>query len=111
MAEPTTLARMFWERVERGGDRPAQLVKTGTGWTEVSARALGEEVREVALGLLALGRQKGEAVGLLSQTRAEWVRADFAIFSPSTCRNPLCIQKFAMTGRRKAQRDCAISFS
>jgi long-chain acyl-CoA synthetase len=81
VAEPTTLARMFWERVERGGDRPAQLVKSGTAWTEVSARALGEEVRELALGLLALGRQKGDAVGLLSQTRAEWVRADFAIFS------------------------------
>jgi long-chain acyl-CoA synthetase len=80
VAEPT-LARMFWERVERGGDRPAQMVKTGTAWTEVSARALGEEVREVALGLLALGRQKGDTVGLLSQTRAEWVRADFAILS------------------------------
>jgi long-chain acyl-CoA synthetase len=72
---------MFWERVEGGGDRPAQLVKTGTGWAEVSWRALGEEVRELALGLLALGRQKGDAVGLLSQTRAEWVRADFAILS------------------------------
>jgi long-chain acyl-CoA synthetase len=81
VAEPTTLARMFWERVERGGDRPAQLVKSGTAWAEVSSRALGEEVRELALGLLALGRQKGDAVGLLSQTRAEWVRADFAIFS------------------------------
>src|SRR5262245_9431799 len=72
---------MFWERVERGGDRPAQLVKSGSAWTEVSARGLGEEVRALALGLLALGRQKGDAVGLLSQTRAEWVRADFAIFS------------------------------
>jgi long-chain acyl-CoA synthetase len=80
MAGPT-LARMFWERVERGGDQPAQLVKRAGAWTEVSARALGEEVRELALGLLALGRQKGDAVGLLSQTRAEWVRADFAILS------------------------------
>jgi long-chain acyl-CoA synthetase len=76
-----TLARMFWERVDRGGDRPAQLVKSGTGWGEVSWRALGDEVRELALGLLALGRQKGDPVALLSQTRAEWVRADFAIFS------------------------------
>ncbi len=42
-----TLARMFWERVERNGDRPVQLVKTGDRWTEVSWRALGEEVRDV----------------------------------------------------------------
>jgi len=38
-------------------------------------------VREVALGLIALGRQPGEAVALLSTSRAEWVQADFAIFS------------------------------
>src|ERR1700719_3053522 len=37
--------------------------------------------------------------------------SDFDIFSPSTCRKPLCIQKFAITGVWKAQRDCAISFS
>ncbi len=33
------------------------------------------------------------------------------IFSPSTCKKPLCIQKFAITLVWKAQRDCAISFS
>jgi long-chain acyl-CoA synthetase len=38
-------------------------------------------VRELALGLIALGRQKGEVVALLSTSRAEWVQADFAIFS------------------------------
>jgi len=38
-------------------------------------------VRELALGLLALGRKKGEAVALLSQSRAEWMQADFAILS------------------------------
>jgi long-chain acyl-CoA synthetase len=76
-----TLARMFWERADRSGDRTVQLVKGQGRWAEVSWRALGQEVREVALGLIALGRQRGEAVALLSQTRAEWVRADFAIFS------------------------------
>jgi long-chain acyl-CoA synthetase len=76
-----TLARMFWGRVARGGDRPAQRVKRGGSWVDVTWRSLGEEVREVALGLMALGRGPGDAVGLLSQSRAEWVRADFAIFS------------------------------
>src|SRR5262249_16953799 len=37
--------------------------------------------------------------------------SDFAIFLPSTCRKPLCIQKSAITGEWKAQRVCAISFS
>src|SRR5215471_1780619 len=76
-----TLARLFWERVERSADRPAQQFKQGAGWKTITWREVGEIVREVALGLLALGRGKGDAVALLSGSRAEWVQADFAIFS------------------------------
>jgi long-chain acyl-CoA synthetase len=76
-----TLARMFWSRMEQGGDRPAQQYKTGSGWTTVTARELADTVREIALGLIALGREKGDRIALLSGSRAEWVHADFAIFS------------------------------
>jgi long-chain acyl-CoA synthetase len=88
MAEDN-LAQMFWQRVARGGDRPAQLMRIGGRWTEVSWRALGDEVRELALGLIALGRQRGDAVALLAQSRAEWVRADFAIFSAGCVTIPI----------------------
>jgi long-chain acyl-CoA synthetase len=80
MAEET-LARMFWSRVERGGDSPAQQFKRDGAWVTLTARELGEAVRELALGLIALGRGQGERVALLSSSRAEWVQADFAIFS------------------------------
>jgi len=76
-----TLARMFWDRVERSGDRPAQQFKHGADWKTITWREVGDVVREVALGLIALGREKGDAVALLSASRAEWVQADFAIFS------------------------------
>ncbi|MFZ1059902.1 MAG: AMP-binding protein, partial [Candidatus Rokuibacteriota bacterium] len=76
-----TLARMFWSRIDKSGDAPAQQVKRAGKWETLTWRQLGETVREVALGLLALGRQKGEAVALLSASRPEWVQADFAIFS------------------------------
>jgi long-chain acyl-CoA synthetase len=76
-----TLARMFWARVERSGTKPAQQVKHGGGWTTLTWQEVGLIVRQVALGLLTLGRQKDDAVGLLSSSRAEWVQADFAIFS------------------------------
>jgi len=76
-----TLARMFWDRVERSGDRPAQQFKQGADWKTITWREVGDVVREVALGLIALGREKGEMVALLSASRAEWVQADFAIFS------------------------------
>ncbi len=76
-----TLARMFWNRVERGGDRPAQMFKRDGAWRTLTWRELGSVVQELALGLLALNRQKGEAVALLSTSRAEWVQADMAILS------------------------------
>jgi long-chain acyl-CoA synthetase len=78
---PDTLARMFWDRVDRSGERPAQQFKQSAVWKTVTWREVGDVVREVALGLLALGRGKGDAVALLSTSRAEWVQADFAIFS------------------------------
>ena len=60
-----TLARLFWDRVERSADRPAQQWKQGGVWTTISWREMGETVRELALGLIALGRGKGDSVALL----------------------------------------------
>jgi long-chain acyl-CoA synthetase len=76
-----TLASMFWNRVERDGERPAQQSKEAGVWQTRTWRQVGEVVRELATGLLALGRRKDDAVGILSASRAEWVQADFAIFS------------------------------
>lgn len=76
-----TLARIFWGRVETGGEAPAERLKREGAWRTLSWRELGATVEEVALGFLVLGRRKGEAVALLSASRAEWVQADFAIFS------------------------------
>src|SRR5499433_880750 len=80
MAE-TSLARMFWNRVEKSAPRAAQQLKQPRGWTTLTWREVGEAVRETGSGLLALGRRPGEAVAILSTSRAEWVQADFAIFS------------------------------
>jgi len=76
-----TLAKLFWSRVEQSGDKPAQQSKQGGAWQTRTWREVGDVVRELSLGLIALGRGKGETVALLSASRAEWVQADFAIFS------------------------------
>jgi long-chain acyl-CoA synthetase len=80
MAE-NTLAKLFWSRVEKSADKPAQMFKQGGTWKTLTWREVGEAVREVALGLITLGRGKGDTIALLSTSRAEWVQADFAIFS------------------------------
>src|SRR5258705_1503963 len=88
MAEDT-LARLFWDRVERGSDRPAQQFKQAGAWQTLTWRQMGQIVRELALGLIALGREKGDAIALLSSSRAEWVQADFAIFSTGCITVPI----------------------
>ncbi|MGH7277919.1 MAG: AMP-binding protein, partial [Candidatus Rokuibacteriota bacterium] len=84
-----TLAAMFWNRIEQSGAAPAQQFKQGGAWQTFTWREVGDVVREVALGLIALGRSKGEAVGLLSNSRAEWVQADFAIMSAGCLTVPI----------------------
>jgi long-chain acyl-CoA synthetase len=84
-----TLATMFWSRVDRSADRPAQQFKQGGNWRTLTWREVGEAVREVALGLIGLGRQKGESVALLSASRPEWVQADFAILSAGCTTIPI----------------------
>jgi long-chain acyl-CoA synthetase len=76
-----TLARMFWARVDRSGGAPAQQFKQGGAWRTLTWREVGDAVRELAIGLIALGRKPGDAVGILSTSRAEWVQVDFAAFS------------------------------
>jgi len=49
----------------------------GDGWQQISYPALGEGVRQLAKGLIALGVQSGDRVAILSNTRAEWTLADF----------------------------------
>ncbi|MEA2149007.1 MAG: long-chain acyl-CoA synthetase [Solirubrobacteraceae bacterium] len=49
----------------------------GGGWQRISYPALGEGVRQIAKGLMALGVQAGDRVAILSNTRAEWTLADF----------------------------------
>ena len=84
-----TLARMFWGRVEQSKDRVAQEFKRGGTWRQLTWRENGQIVRELALGLLALGRRQGEAVAILSVSRAEWVQADFGIFSAGCVTIPI----------------------
>src|SRR5512145_1015311 len=76
-----TLARMFWRRVEGRGSLDAHLVRRQGTWHRLTWADVGATVRDVACGLLALGRLPQEPVALLSASRAEWVQADFAILS------------------------------
>ncbi|MCA1220854.1 AMP-dependent synthetase/ligase [Streptomyces sp. 8L] len=55
--------------------------KAGGVWTDVTAREFYDDVRAAAKGLIAAGIEPGDRVAVLSRTRYEWVRLDFAIWS------------------------------
>lgn len=67
---------------QRAGEWPHELVeftKRDGAWQGTSAAQAARHVERAALGLAALGVTKGERVGLVSDTRAEWGRCDLAI--------------------------------
>lgn len=84
-----TLPQMFWRRVEMSGGLPAQMVTHDGRWRTLTWSEVGDIVRDLAHGLLALDRQRGETVALLSSNRAEWVQADFAVLSAGCVTVPI----------------------
>src|SRR3954453_18946287 len=63
------------------GSHTALKYKKDDEWVDVSFEEFGDAVRETALGLMALGLQKGDRGASLANTRPEWAYAGFAILS------------------------------
>src|SRR3954449_4454353 len=61
--------------------RSALKYKQGDAWVDVSFEEFGDAVRETALGLMALGLEKGDRIAILANTRPEWAYACFSILS------------------------------
>jgi long-chain acyl-CoA synthetase len=61
--------------------RPALKYKRGDEWLDISFEEFGDAVRETALGLMALGIEKGDRVAILANTRPEWAYACYAILA------------------------------
>ncbi|MBV8093892.1 MAG: AMP-binding protein, partial [Acetobacteraceae bacterium] len=71
-----TIGVNFDRTVARWGNRPGLIVRQhGVRWTY---RELGERVDAFAAGLLALGLEPGDRVGIWSPNNAEWVVTQFA---------------------------------
>ncbi len=76
---PANVAVQFLERVKKSPDREAFRYPVGEAWESLSWRQAGDEVSRLAAGLLALGLQSEQRVGIASATRYEWILADLAI--------------------------------
>jgi long-chain acyl-CoA synthetase len=77
-----TCADLMPLAAERHADLPAVTYKDASGeWVSKTYREVGEIVRQLALGLIELGIEKGDKVSILANTRPEWTYFDFAALS------------------------------
>ncbi len=75
-----TVPLLFLEQAKAHPDIVAQYVKDGSGeFKPVSYAELAEGVKRFAAGLLELGLERGDRVGLISDNRREWMVSDLAI--------------------------------
>jgi long-chain acyl-CoA synthetase len=76
---PASMARMVLDRVAATPDREAFRHPVGDRWESLDWREVGERVRAIAAGLLALGIRPEDRVGIAAGTRLDWILADFGI--------------------------------
>ena len=75
----TTIADLLPKAVAKYGSQRAVMFKDDDGqWATRSYNEVGDTVRELALGLIGLGVEKGDKVSILGNTRVEWTYFDYA---------------------------------
>jgi long-chain acyl-CoA synthetase len=84
-----TITTRFHETVERRGDRAALKYRAGDEWREISWNGYADAVREVGMGLGALGVEPGRAVAILSKNRPEWHIADIGAMGAGAVTVPI----------------------
>src|SRR5512137_938350 len=75
-----TIANLVREFHRNSPDLTVQWVKDGAGaFQPVSWRALYPRIESFAAGLHALGVERGDHIGIVSDNMPEWLTADLAI--------------------------------
>jgi len=72
-----TLTQLFFESIDRFGDKPAFQTILEGGFHPISYEEVLTRVREVSGGFIALGIEPGDRVAILSENRPEWSQTDY----------------------------------
>jgi long-chain acyl-CoA synthetase len=84
-----TLNHIFAQRVTSSGEKVALRRKVQNTWQDVTWTGYRDAARKVGLALLARGVGRGDAVALLSESRAEWVYCDMGILGINAITVPI----------------------
>jgi long-chain acyl-CoA synthetase len=74
-----SFAQLFLDRVAESGPLEAYRFPKDGSWESVTWKQAGDRVTALAAGLLALGIQPEQRVGIAASTRYEWILADLAV--------------------------------
>jgi len=77
----TSIAQLLATRVQETPDREAYRYPVADEWRSMTWRQAGERVKAIAAGLLSLGLDGEQRVGILCNTRVEWLLCDLGILS------------------------------
>jgi long-chain acyl-CoA synthetase len=77
----TSIAQLLATRVQETPDREAFRYPVADDWRSMNWRQAGERVKAIAAGLLSLGLEREQRVGILCNTRVEWLLCDLGILS------------------------------
>ncbi len=75
----TNVASLFLDRVQKSADKEAFRYLVAGDWVSATWQQTADRVETLAAGLLALGIEPEQRVGIASSTRYEWILADLAI--------------------------------
>jgi long-chain acyl-CoA synthetase len=78
--ESGTLVDVYFDGAERSADEIAMLSRRHEGgWQELRRDEVTERIRQISMGLLELGVQRGDRVAIMAHTSMEWAMVDWAI--------------------------------
>jgi long-chain acyl-CoA synthetase len=76
---PRNVAVQFLDRVKKSSAHEAYRFPQGDAWESITWKQTGDRVEALAAGLLSLGLEPEQRVGIASSTRVEWILADLAV--------------------------------
>ncbi|MBU1449036.1 AMP-binding protein, partial [Patescibacteria group bacterium] len=71
-----TVPRLFFTRVAELGSRTALRQKDLGLWRDISWTEYGRKARQMAMGLVAVGLEPGQAVAVIGENSPEWLFTD-----------------------------------
>ncbi len=77
----TSIAQLLATRVQDTPDREAYRYPVGEEWRSMTWKQAYERIKAMAAGLLSLGVAREDRVGIVANTRVEWLLCDLGILS------------------------------